>query len=72
VGKGYNTRPTPCRPATRTSTLTISDDDFARLVAGKLSPQTAFLMRKLKLSGSMGQALKLQPILDAAAPRPKL
>jgi sterol carrier protein 2 len=32
----------------------------------------AFLLRKLKLNGSMGLALKLQPILDAAAPRAKL
>jgi sterol carrier protein 2 len=32
----------------------------------------AFLMRKLKLNGSMGLAMKLQPILDAAAPRAKL
>lgn len=32
----------------------------------------AFLLRKLKLSGSMGLAMKLQPILDAAAPRAKL
>jgi len=53
-------------------TLTISDDNFSKLVMGKLSPQQAFLMRKLKISGSMGLALKLQPILDAAAPRAKL
>jgi putative sterol carrier protein len=32
----------------------------------------AFLMRKLKIGGSMALALKLQPILDAAAPRAKL
>lgn len=32
----------------------------------------AFLMRKLKISGSMGMAMKLQPILDAAAPKAKL
>ena len=32
----------------------------------------AFLTRKLKIGGSMGLALKLQPILDAAAPRAKL
>ena len=32
----------------------------------------AFLMRKLKISGSMAMAMKLQPILDAAAPKAKL
>lgn len=53
-------------------TLTISDENFAKMVMGKLSPQQAFLLRKLKLSGSMGLAMKLQPILDAAAPRAKL
>lgn len=53
-------------------TLTMTDAVFAQLVAGKLNPQTAFLMRKLKLSGSMGMAMKLQPVLDAAAPKAKL
>jgi SCP-2 sterol transfer family len=53
-------------------TLTISDDNFVKLVMGKLNPQQAFLLRKLKISGSMGLAMKLQPILDAAAPRAKL
>lgn len=53
-------------------TLTMSDANFAQLVMGKLNPQQAFLMRKLKISGSMAMALKLQPILDAAAPKSKL
>eukprot|EP00887_Chlorella_sp_A99_P001408 scaffold8.g1408.t1 len=53
-------------------TLTISDDNFAQLVMGKLGPQQAFLMRKLKIQGSMALAMKLQPILDAAAPKAKL
>lgn len=53
--------------------LTISDANFAKLVAGKLGPQQAFLLRKLKIKGSMGMAMKLQPILDAAAtPQSKL
>mmetsp|Transcript_632 Transcript_632/g.1846 ORF Transcript_632/g.1846 Transcript_632/m.1846 type:complete len:122 (+) Transcript_632:92-457(+) len=54
-------------------TLTISDANFEKLVAGKLGPQQAFLLRKLKIKGSMGLAMKLQPILDAAAtPQSKL
>ena len=100
-------------------TLTVSDENFAKMVMGKLNPQQvgfvvsfcdgrgararvgksgggggegggdrhpptqhthankqytnkAFLLRKLKISGSMGMALKLQPILDAAAPKAKL
>ena len=35
-------------------------------VKGKLGAQQAFFIRKLKLQGSMGLAMKLQPILDAA------
>lgn len=53
-------------------TLTTSDANFAQLCMGKLNPQQAFLMRKLKISGSMGLAMKLQPILDAAQPKAKL
>jgi hypothetical protein len=36
------------------------------MVMGKLGPQQAFLMRKLKIQGSMGLAMKLQPILVRA------
>ena len=38
-------RPAPALPA---------DDNFVKLVMGKLGPQPAFLMRKLKIQGSMG------------------
>jgi putative sterol carrier protein len=47
-------------------TLTLSDADFVKLVAGKLNPQQAFLTRRLKIAGAMSLAMKLQPILDAA------
>jgi len=53
-------------------TVTVNDANFAQLVMGKLNPQQAFLMRKIKISGSMGMAMKLQPILDAAQPKPKM
>ena len=46
--------------------ITTSDKSFASMVAGKLDPQTAFMMGKLKIKGSMGLAMKLQPILKAA------
>lgn len=44
------------------------------MIVPSFNPSTpqAFLLRKLKISGSMGLALKLQPILDAAAPKSKL
>ena len=46
--------------------------NFVKLIMGQLGPQQAFLMRKLKISGSMALAMKLQPILDAAAPKAKM
>ena len=52
--------------------LTMGDTVFVNLVLGKTSSQQAFLMRKLKINGSMGLAMKLQPILDAAAPKSKM
>ena len=32
----------------------------------------AFLMRKLKINGAMGMALKLEPVLSAAQPKAKM
>ncbi len=40
-------------------TLTISDKNFVKMVNGKLNPQMAFMMRKLKVEGEMALALKL-------------
>lgn len=50
--------------------LTMSGDTFVKLVSKKISSQQAFLMRKLKIKGSMGMAMKLQPVLDAAVETP--
>lgn len=44
-------------------TVTMSAGDFADLVAGKLNPTMAFMSGKLKISGDMGLAMKLQSIL---------
>ena len=52
--------------------LTMSDETFVKLVMGKLNPQNAFLMRKLKITGSMALAMKVQTILDLAKPKAKL
>ena len=43
---------------------------FVKLVGKTLSSQQAFLTRKLKIKGSMGMAMKLQPVLDAAVEVP--
>ncbi|GMH43684.1 hypothetical protein BSKO_11606 [Bryopsis sp. KO-2023] len=46
--------------------------DFVQLVMGKIGPQQAFILGKLRIKGSMAMALKLQPILSAAKPKAKL
>ena len=40
--------------------IATSEDTFERIVAGELSPTTAYMTGKLKVRGDMGAALKLQ------------
>jgi putative sterol carrier protein len=44
------------------TTITMSQADFERLVAGDLNPMTAFMTGKLKVKGDMGAAMKLQKL----------
>ncbi len=46
-------------------TLTMAEDVFEQLVAGKLNAQQAFMQGKLKIGGQMAAAMKLGPILAA-------
>ncbi|XP_013877439.1 sterol carrier protein 2 [Austrofundulus limnaeus] len=41
-------------------TLSLSDEDLRDLMMGKLTPRVAFFNGKLKVSGNMGLAMKLQ------------
>jgi len=44
-------------------TIKIALADFIAMGKGELDPMTAFMMGKLKVSGDMGVAMKLQKVL---------
>lgn len=46
------------------SVLSLSSDNLAKLIAGRLSPMLAFTTGRLKVEGSKGVALKLASLLD--------
>ncbi|KAL3427125.1 SCP-2 sterol transfer family protein [Phlyctema vagabunda] len=64
VGKGVGTKPTV--------TLSLSDDDFAKLVSGKGNAQNLFMSGKLKVKGDVMKATKMEPILKKAQTKAKL
>uniref|UniRef100_A0A672T869 SCP2 domain-containing protein n=1 Tax=Sinocyclocheilus grahami TaxID=75366 RepID=A0A672T869_SINGR len=41
-------------------TIAMSDSDLLELMTGRMNPQTAFFQGKLKITGNMGMAMKLQ------------
>lgn len=48
-------------------TLTMKDDDLYELMLGKLNPNSAFFSGKLKISGNMGLAMKINGIMPTKA-----
>jgi len=44
-------------------TINMSDENFVKLVSGKLNPQMALVMGRIKISGDMGLAMKLGKVL---------
>jgi len=46
-------------------TLAMEDDNLLALMTGKLNPQQAFFQGKLKITGNMGLAMKLQQLQPA-------
>ncbi|KAJ0032659.1 hypothetical protein NQD34_002740 [Periophthalmus magnuspinnatus] len=43
-------------------TIAMSDADLLAVLTGQMNPQTAFFQGKLKITGSMGMAMKLQSL----------
>jgi putative sterol carrier protein len=44
-------------------TITMSLENFQKLIAGDLDPTTAYMFGKLKIAGSMGVAMKLSKVI---------
>ncbi|CAJ2502374.1 Uu.00g097680.m01.CDS01 [Anthostomella pinea] len=64
AGTGLGTKPTV--------TLSLSDEDFGKLVASKANAQRLFMSGKLKIKGDVMKATKLDPILKNSQTKAKL
>ena len=64
VGTGLGSKPTV--------TLSLSDEDFGKLVSGKANAQRLFMSGKLKIKGDVMKATKMEPILKKAQTKSKL
>lgn len=53
-------------------TLSLSDENFGKLVAGKANAQRLFMSGKLKVKGDVMKATKLDPVLKKAQTKAKL
>uniref|UniRef100_A0A672T8L0 Sterol carrier protein 2b n=1 Tax=Sinocyclocheilus grahami TaxID=75366 RepID=A0A672T8L0_SINGR len=48
-------------------TIAMADSDLLDLMTGTMNPQTAFFQGKLKITGNMGMAMKLQNLQPGKA-----
>lgn len=46
------------------ATIAVPFDDFLKLAQGQMDPMMAFMQGKLKVSGDMGVAMKLQSLFS--------
>ena len=53
-------------------TLSLKDEDFSKLIAGKANAQKLFMSGKLKVKGDVMKATKMEPILKKAQNKAKL
>ena len=53
-------------------TLSLSDEEFGKLVAGKTQAQRLFMSGKLKIKGDVMKATKMEPVLKKAQTKAKL
>ena len=61
--KGGNLAIEPYEYHDRDVEITISDENFLKLVNGKLDPVAAFTFGKLKAQGDLGKALELKKLI---------
>lgn len=52
-------------------TLSLSDEDFGKMVQGKTKAQSLFMSGKLKVKGNVMKATKMEPILAKAQSQAK-
>jgi acyl-CoA dehydrogenase len=45
-------------------TISVSEENFQKLISGKLNPMMAVMSGKIKIKGDMGLAMKLQGMLS--------
>jgi putative sterol carrier protein len=62
-GKGWQKGTPDEHSLTSEFQITISTEDFAKLVFGKLNPMMGMVTGRMKLKGSIGEALKLDKLL---------
>jgi putative sterol carrier protein len=60
--------PKPSADSCCTVTLSLSDEDFGKLVSGKANAQRLFMSGKLKVKGDVMKATKLEGVLAKARP----
>ncbi|KAI4208255.1 MAG: hypothetical protein LQ346_000135 [Caloplaca aetnensis] len=53
-------------------TLSLSDEEFGKMVAGKTQAQRLFMSGKLKVKGDVMKATKMEPVLKKAQTKAKL